>query len=505
MHKTTLLIVLSIICFCSAFAQGTTHITSIRTGNTEISPESWNSVRVSGREGITFSYKADGDQSGKIIFKILLTGSASSPVVMSTEDESISFKDLKKGEYIFKVQAFLNASRAQEPQAIAFTVSDAAAKKTAEERTESEAKTDAKTGTDDMIIYVLAFICLVQAVVLVNISRRKKTSAGGNSTEPGTMDDKELRRLYTALKKDYDRLKSRRDSEKGTSEVYDSYESLKTDYEAMKENNKQLKKKVEELKSTVAALENANENLSKQKAKLLLNKRQLEELQRQKDELFAMAIHDIKNPAAAIKSYVELLESYDLNANEQQEIMQSLADTSTRIVDLAQKMSLVVAQIKPEPILNMEKGSVKTLVDAVCKRNSAYAIKKKINLINQASPNTPETKMDISQIEEVLDNLVNNAIKYSPEGSVVQIKSYFSDSKITVEVADNGVGIPEHETSRAFDKGVLLSPAPTGGEPRSGLGLWIVKNIVEEHDGRVWLKSKPGAGSTFGFELPIRK
>ncbi len=79
------------------------------------------------------------------------------------------------------------------------------------------------------------------------------------------------------------------------------------------------------------------------------------------------------------------------------------------------------------------------------------------------------------------------------------IKNY-----VTVEIADNGFGLTEDEVAHAFEKGSKLSTKPTGNESSSGLGLWIAKKIVTEHDGHVWVKSKKGFGSTFAFKLPIK-
>ena len=78
------------------------------------------------------------------------------------------------------------------------------------------------------------------------------------------------------------------------------------------------------------------------------------------------------------------------------------------------------------------------------------------------------------------------------------------NNEISVEVKDNGYGLTENEVNYAFEKGMKLSTKPTGGESSSGLGLWIAKRIVEEHEGRVFVKSQKGLGSTFAFTLPIK-
>ncbi|MGE5399723.1 MAG: ATP-binding protein [Ignavibacteriales bacterium] len=359
------------------------------------------------------------------------------------------------------------------------------------------------------LLYSVISVCVIQLslilVFLLRKNRRKHqtitgTDASGRSVSAGKADSSDQGKGRIGKGNQIDLS-----NEDELADLLYSYGKLKKEYSNLQDINHFLNQQINDLKRNIDNLEVANHQLSLQKEKLLNSKRQLEELQRQKDELYAMALHDIKNPAAAIKGYVELLESYDLNANEQQEIMQSLADTSSRIISLTQQMSLAIAKREPGPELKFEVSSVKKIADAVCNRNTAYALKKGIKLLNQTSPNTPGTKIDVSKIEEVMDNLVNNAIKYAPKGTTIQVRSYFNDSKITIEVTDNGVGLSEEECTHVFEKGVLLSPKPTGGETRSGLGLWIVKNIVEEHGGSVWVKSKTGAGSTFAFELPVRK
>src|SRR3989339_415281 len=223
------------------------------------------------------------------------------------------------------------------------------------------------------------------------------------------------------------------------------------------------------------------------------------------EELSAMAIHDIKNPASAIRGYIELLNSYELNANEHQEIMASLVASSEDIVKLSQDMCTIIAKALPEPKLKLDKCSLKNLVDDVFNQNASYAKAKKVKFYNKNAIELPEVKMDPEKIEEALDNLVNNAIKYAPPETIVEVRTYVKDlnkKTIVVEVKDNGVGLSEDDLKRSFQKGSVLSAKPTGLEQSSGLGLWIVKKIIEEHGGKVWVESKQGVGSTFAFELP---
>lgn len=271
------------------------------------------------------------------------------------------------------------------------------------------------------------------------------------------------------------------------------------------EKNKQLENKIKTLEEKLSVIENINNELTKKKEELSAQKHKMELLQKRKDELFAIAIHDIKNPLAAIKSYLELLESYDLSINLQNEIIQSMMESSDQIFRLTNEISEIIAREEVEYALNLKEVSLKDIIDSVCSQNAAYAKTKKVKLINKSSMNIPRVLIDNEKIKEVVDNLVNNAIKYGPEGTNVHIITYFTNKSVTCEVSDDGVGLSEEDQKKVFIKGEKLTPKPTGNETSTGLGLWIVKSIVEEHKGKVSCVSKLGSGTTFSFELPIRQ
>ncbi len=293
--------------------------------------------------------------------------------------------------------------------------------------------------------------------------------------------------------------------EKKSARVKELYENLKSGYKNLEKQNDELKEKISSLEQKIKLLEKANIELLARKEQLQASKEKLELLHKQKQEMFAMALHDIKNPIAAIKSYLDLLESYDLNAAEQQEIMEGLMASSEKIVKLAKEITDVIISEDLTQKLNFRTGKLDEIIRSVYLQNLAYAESKKIKLLNKSSNLLPPAKIDFDKIEEAIDNYVNNAIKYSPEGSEVIIKSYFNPDFITVEVTDTGPGIREEDLQRIFDKGVILENKPTGDETRNGIGLWIVKHIIEQHGGKVWVKSKVGVGSSFGFDIPRQK
>ncbi len=264
----------------------------------------------------------------------------------------------------------------------------------------------------------------------------------------------------------------------------------------LEEKNKKLKQKVRDLKEAIVHLEEQKKQLEKSESTL-------KELRIQKEETLAMVAHDIKNPAGTIKNFVNLLESYDLNAQEQQDVLKGLLETSTRILNLADEFSSIVAQEHVAINIKKEVSDLNNAVDDIVSSNKVTAERKEISLLLKKNLDLPEVKMDQAKIKEVVDNFVNNAIKYSPTNATINVSTNFDKNFAIVEVKDNGFGLTEDELLKAFEKGTTLSTKPTGGETSSGLGLWIAKRIVEEHDGKVWVSSKKGIGSTFAFKLPV--
>ncbi len=245
-----------------------------------------------------------------------------------------------------------------------------------------------------------------------------------------------------------------------------------------------------------------NKELEKSLLKISSSKQELEELQKQKDDLFAIIIHDIKNPASLIKNLAELLTSYDLTATEQQEIIQDIANTTNKIVSLSHEVSKILSLEGNQLRMNFESCNVNEVIEDVVNRNSINGQKKGIQLYKELNPNLDDIEIDPQKIDEVLDNLISNAIKFTPKGGAVRVKSYKEGDRVVLEVSDTGLGLTEEDIKYTFQRGARLSAKPTAGESSTGLGLWIVKKLVEAHKGRVWVKSALGKGSTFAFSLP---
>lgn len=233
-------------------------------------------------------------------------------------------------------------------------------------------------------------------------------------------------------------------------------------------------------------------------------RKKIEYLQKEKNDLFATVVHDIKNPASAIQGFVKLLESYDLTTKDQHEIMEGLFNTSNRIIRLVDDVTKVLEAEREMSEIIFTEYQINNIVDIVCSRYSGVLKSKDLSLKINKAHDLPIGLMDDNKIDHVIDNLINNAIKFSPPKTEIEIKTFKEGKHLVVEVKDNGYGLNQEDLAKAFEKGGKLSNRPTAGESSSGLGLWIVKRIVEEHNGRVWVKSSKGFGSTFAFRIPIK-
>ena len=274
-------------------------------------------------------------------------------------------------------------------------------------------------------------------------------------------------------------------------------EELNREIKFLEEKNRRLSLKINQMKKVISHLED-------QKAQLEISENKLKELRVQKDETLAIVAHDIKNPASAIRSFVDLLESYDLSAQEQNDVFSGLVETSSRLLKLADEFSSVIAEEYTPFQLKMEKKNIKVPIEKIVSVNRVKASEKNIELRLYQPEQDIEIEFDEEKIKEVIDNLIGNAIKFCPENTKVEVFTKYNQNYVTVEITDNGFGLTEDEISIAFEKGSKLSTKPTGNESSSGLGLWIAKKIVTEHDGKVWVKSKKGFGSTFAFKLPVK-
>jgi PAS domain S-box-containing protein len=230
---------------------------------------------------------------------------------------------------------------------------------------------------------------------------------------------------------------------------------------------------------------------------------ELIELNELKNRLLGVAAHDLRNPLSSIRGLSEMLldEGFGPLTEEQDDFLRTINSTSDEMLTLVNDL-LDVSVIESGRLeLQLKKGSLAKLVEDRTRIHKVIAGVKNITIHTELH-DVPDMLFDSSRIAQVFDNLVSNAIKFSPTDLNVYVTVDQEDSMARVSVRDEGPGITDEDKSKLFGEFQRLSARPTGGEKSTGLGLSIAKKIIESHKGILECHSQPGSGCTFTFALP---
>jgi signal transduction histidine kinase/ligand-binding sensor domain-containing protein len=216
--------------------------------------------------------------------------------------------------------------------------------------------------------------------------------------------------------------------------------------------------------------------------------------------LLHMASHDLKNPLFAVRELTRVLKE-DIEAGSPlQELLNIIMQSSENMLQIILQLLDTAALESGKIVLHLEPVELTALAQQVVYQNKKLAENKGQQLRFYAAPGTLHmAEVDEERILEAIDNLVSNAIKYSPFDTLIDIRVEHTGAELVVSVTDHGPGLNEQDKAKLFGKFQKLSPKPTGGESSTGLGLAIVKQIMEMHHGQVRVESVPGNGSTFSL------
>lgn len=273
---------------------------------------------------------------------------------------------------------------------------------------------------------------------------------------------------------------------------------------ALKENAALSRAGAEPDDSYYDEISRLNNELVAMQRELARKNAELERLNEQKDQFLGMAAHDLRNPLHAILSYSDFLleDASDVLGEEQLEFLAIIQSSTEFMASLVNDL-LDVAKIESGKLkLNQQPTDLSGLVEDNVALNRPLARNKEIDLV-PAVEALPRLWIDPGKIEQVLNNLISNAIKYSPSGTTIDVRLYQDNEQAILEVEDRGQGIPEDELDALFEPFVTTSVRGTAGEKSTGLGLVIVKRIVEGHEGEIEVESEVGEGSTFMVVLPL--
>jgi signal transduction histidine kinase len=232
--------------------------------------------------------------------------------------------------------------------------------------------------------------------------------------------------------------------------------------------------------------------------------RALEEANRLKAELISTLAHEMRTPLTSIKGYstAMLMEEVTFDPESQQEFLQTIDEECDTLQDLIH--DLLESSIIDAGLLRLEPQPVRlprlaqSVTDDIARRSQEH------RFLVDFPPDFPIADADPHRVEQVLRNLVDNAVKYSPQGRLVVVRGEVRKDEVIVSVADQGVGIAPEHLNRLFEKFFRVESGLGRHVVGSGLGLPIARTIVESHGGRIWAESQLGEGSTFYFTLPLK-
>jgi signal transduction histidine kinase len=229
----------------------------------------------------------------------------------------------------------------------------------------------------------------------------------------------------------------------------------------------------------------------------------LQEKDHIKDEYVLRLTHDIKGHLAAIQSCLDVVvHRIDSSFDKKQADFIDRAHNRTKQVTHFVRTLLRLTQMRLNNNTEMEIFSLKDAIHSGVLAVENKADEKSINLKTNIELTGDKIFGDLFSVEEMVTNILLNAIKYTPENGTVQVNAKEDGDSFLVEVSDTGIGIPQDELPNVFDEFYRASNARKIERDGTGLGLPIVKQIVERHNGRVWVESEEKHGSKFYFTLP---
>jgi PAS domain S-box-containing protein len=227
-----------------------------------------------------------------------------------------------------------------------------------------------------------------------------------------------------------------------------------------------------------------------------------------KTEFVSLAAHQLRTPLSAIKWTLRMLLDGDLGkiTKEQKEFIEKTYQSNERMISLINDLLNVTRIEEGRYLYKPTFTQMENIVQLVTDSFKEIIKKRKINFtFKKPEKRSPKVKVDIEKIRLTINNLLDNAIRYTPVGGKVTVSLKYGKKEIELSVKDSGVGIPKEQQERIFTKffrGANVIRMATEG---TGLGLFIAKNIIEAHGGKIWFESEEGKGSTFYFTLPVKE
>ena len=221
-------------------------------------------------------------------------------------------------------------------------------------------------------------------------------------------------------------------------------------------------------------------------------------------EFFANVSHDLRTPLASLLGYLETVSTKrDLTDEEQREYCKIATQEAHHLSKLVDRLFELAKLDAPEAKLSLEPFRISDVAETVSSKFALVAAERGIRLATTVSESVPLVHADRSLVERALENLVENALRYTPSGGIVSITATPDQRSghVTVQVSDTGLGVPDENLPRIFDRFFRGEQSRHGPADSAGLGLAIVKRIVELHGSAISVESAVGRGTVFRFNL----
>ena len=275
--------------------------------------------------------------------------------------------------------------------------------------------------------------------------------------------------------------------------------------EELQQQNRDFVAVLAELEEKREELEQLNQQLNETNRELNEANAKLRELADMKEEFLALTTHDLRSPLTVISGVISFFTSGRLGklSPEQQNMVAMMERNAQSLIELVN--DLLDASKLESGALRLDIASIdlRGLVDELRETMEPLAREKGITMEEHIGAELPPVEADRPKLRRIIVNLLSNAVKFTGKGGTVQLKAESIDDQVRISVSDTGVGIAPEDVERLFDKYEQARSRATRGEKGTGLGLYITKQLVELHGGKIKVDSEVGRGSTFSFTLPI--
>lgn len=276
-------------------------------------------------------------------------------------------------------------------------------------------------------------------------------------------------------------------------------------------DNQELKTTIREALEKVDLIEKNRElssALKKQNKELLELNSKLKNMYEAQKEFSSKVSHELGTPLASIKLMIEIVMSKTTGdlTEEQKKFLNKAKENINRLARLIKDI-LSLARMESKAVeLNIQRADINKIIADAALVHGPFAAKQGLYLRTRLYADMPEIFFDADKIRQVLDNLVNNSIKFTDHGGILIMSNINgSGNYVTISVEDTGCGIGEEDKPKLFEKFQQVGKTAGENEKGTGLGLAICKEIISQHNGKIWVESERGKGSVFSFILPIRE